>query len=74
MNILTVDFPEEGLSLAAARAAAEGTTLCVMAPYAEATRTGVCRSLVGQHRSTSVDNRGYLLLFNNRLPKQHFKL
>ena len=24
--------------------------------------------------STTVDNRGYLLIFNNHLPKQHFKL
>ena len=23
---------------------------------------------------TTVDNRGYLLVFNNHLPKQHFKL
>ena len=29
---------------------------------------------VAAHRSTTVDNRGYLLIFNNNLPKQHFRI
>ena len=37
-------------------------------------RQALCRQLVAAHRSTSVDNRGYLLLFHNYLPKQHFRI
>lgn len=32
------------------------------------------REVVKQHRSTSIDKKGYLILFNNHLPKQHFLL
>ena len=34
----------------------------------------LCAQIVAQHRSTTVDNRGYLLIFNNHLPKQHFRI
>jgi len=34
----------------------------------------LCRQIVAAHRSTTVDNRGYLLIFNNNLPKQHFRI
>ena len=74
MVILTRNFPAEELSAAAARAARTGTTLCVMNPYHGSARGEACRRIVREHRSTTVDNRGYLLVFNNHLPKQHFKL
>lgn len=48
--------------------------LCIMQPYGGRERQRVCRELIDGHTSTSVDNRGYLLLFNNYLPKQHFRL
>lgn len=51
------------------------TTLCILAPRDEKARNRQCRRLVSEHRGTSVDNRGYLLLFNvEGLPKQHFSL
>lgn len=74
MVILTRNFPAEELSAAAARAARTGTTLCVMNPYHGSARGEACRRIVREHRSTTVDNRGYLLVFNNHLPMQHFKL
>lgn len=64
-------------SLAAVCAKAEGTgaAVCILSPYDSRVRSKACRELVKQHRHTSVDNRGYLLLFfNPRHPKQHFKL
>ena len=66
-------------SAAAARQLAEaarreGATLCIMEPYADVERRNCCRHLAAEHPSTSIDNRGYLLLFNGTLPKQHFKL
>ncbi|MDE6778440.1 MAG: hypothetical protein K2J51_03065 [Alistipes sp.] len=58
----------------ARRAAETGATLCIMQPYDGRERQTACRELVDAHVSTSVDNRGYLLLFNNYLPKQHFRI
>lgn len=56
-------------------AAAEARrTVALIAPCANRERQALCRSIVAAHRSTTVDNRAYLLLFNNHLPKQHFRL
>ncbi len=56
-------------------ACARGATIAVMDPYADRERERMCGSIVAGHDSTTVDNRGYLLIFNNkRLPKQHFKI
>lgn len=62
-------------TLALVRAAAEaGRTVALMSPYDGRVRQALCRQIVAQHASTSVDNRGYLLIFNNHLPKQHFRI
>ena len=74
LGVLTRNYPESRLLTAAAAAAESGTTLCIMEPYRSVMRRELCRRLVREHRSTTVDNRGYLLIFNNHLPKQHFKL
>ena len=72
--VLTADFPTEKLVAAAEESRVCGTTLAIVAPYADRERNMVCRQIEESHRSTTVDNRGYLLVFNNHLPKQHFKL
>jgi len=52
-----------------------GATLCLVHPYEGRGRRRLAQTLVDAHRHTSVDNRGFLLLFTDeRLPKQHFKL
>lgn len=52
-----------------------GGVLCLVWPYETRGRRFLARSLVASHRHTSVDNRGFILLFTDeRLPKQHFKL
>lgn len=72
--IATRSLPRiETLALVRAAAAA-GRTVAVMSPYDGRVRQALCRQIVAQHPSTSVDNRGYLLLFNNHLPKQHFRI
>lgn len=63
--------PEELLALVR-EAAGRGCTVAVLAPYADRERLGMCRRIVAVHPSTTVDNRAYLLIFNNYLPKQHF--
>ena len=68
------DTPTDRLPQLAEAARREGATLCIMEPYADVERRNCCRHLAAEHPSTSIDNRGYLLLFNGTLPKQHFKL
>lgn len=51
-----------------------GSTVALLAPGRSVERAALCRALVQAHPSTSVDKRAYLLLFNNGLPKQHFRL
>ena len=51
-----------------------GTTLVLLNPYERQERAALCRRIVEEHTCTTVDNRGYLLVFNNHLPKQHFRL
>lgn len=73
-NIATADYPADSLQSAYDAARRHGTTLVIMVPYANRERRDVCRAIVADHHSTTVDNRGYLLIFNNKLPKQHFRL
>ena len=72
--ILTLDCDAEALVRHAEAARAAKATLCILTPYHTAERWQTCCSLVEGHPSTTVDNRGYLLLFNNHLPKQRFRL
>ena len=52
-----------------------GAAICMVSPYESRARRRLAQSLTASHRHTSVDNRGFLLLFTDeRLPKQHFKL
>lgn len=51
-----------------------GATLCILSPYYTAERWTECCRIVEAHPSTTVDNRGYILIFNNHLPKQRFRL
>lgn len=51
-----------------------GRTIAIMTPYADPEWRLMCRRLIAAHRSTTIDNRGYLLIFNNYLPKQHFRI
>ena len=55
-------------------AAESGRTVAVMMPDADPEWRSMCRRSVAEHRSTTVDNRAYLLFFNNYLPKQHFRI
>lgn len=70
--VLTRDLPRTE-TLALLRLAA-GRTVAVMSPYDGSERQALCRQIVSAHGSTTVDNRGYLLVFNNHLPKQHFRI
>ena len=72
--VLTHRTPSQMLESIANEAQRNATNLAIIAPYASRERDEACRAIVAAHRSTTVDNRGYLLVFNNHLPKQHFKL
>ncbi len=51
-----------------------GTTIVILSPYATPHRAKMCDKIVAQHHSTTLNRRGYLVVFNNHLPKQHFVL
>lgn len=72
--IATLACAEAEIVRLAAEAADRGATLAILYPYDNRERQRCCAALTAGHRSTTVDNRGYLLLFNNHLPKQHFKI
>ena len=72
--IASIDIPAEELAELADKAREEKITLCIMSPSLDRQRDEACQAIVAAHPCTSVDNRGYLLLFNNHLPKQKFRL
>jgi hypothetical protein len=72
--VATLATTYEHLEEYASFARSECKTLCIISPYNNANRWEVCRRIIAEHPSTTVDNRGYLLVFNNHLPKQEFRL
>ena len=72
--VATLNTTFEHLRAFAQFARERGITLCIMSPYNNANRWAVCREIVEEHPSTTVDNRAYLIVFNNHLPKQRFTL
>ena len=73
MSAIT-DYTDRATCPSFGDAAAAGNTVAVMSPYDGRERRAMCLQIVAAHRSTTVDNRGYLLVFNNNLPKQHFRI
>ena len=74
LSILMADYPTEQLREAYERAKREKVTLVISQPYLNRDRQNEVRALMECHGSTTVDNRAYILFFNNRLPKQHYRL
>ena len=74
MTIASLAVGRDQLRQMAQRATELRSTLCIIAPAFNQERDMLCKELIAQHKCTSVDNRGYLLLFNNHLPKQDFRL
>ena len=74
LSILLADYPTGELRTAYDKARAEGVTLAICQPYMNGERQREVKSLLDIHRSTSIDNRAYVLFSNNALPKQHYRL
>ena len=74
LSILLADYPVDKLHEAYEVAKREGVTLAICQPYLNRERQSEMRALIDEHRSTTIDNRVYILFFNNRLPKQHYRL
>ena len=74
MLLLTPETAASALPRYAGQARDQKVTLVILAPYLNRERDRVCRAMAAAHTGTTVDNRGYLLFFNNGLPKQHFRL
>ena len=74
LSILLADYPTNQLRAALETAKTEGVALVICQPYLNRERQNEIKALVAEHRSTTVDNRAYIVFFNNRLPKQHYRL
>ena len=74
LSILLADYPTEQLRGAYEDAKAAGVTLVICYPYLSRVRQLTVDALIADHCCTSVDNGAYTLFFNNRLPKQHYRL
>lgn len=72
--VLTPNYPTERIASAYEEARAKGAVLVIANPYLNRERQSEVRRLMELHTSTTVDNRAYILFFNNRLPKQHYRL
>lgn len=74
MHIITTTLPIAEYDALYTKAVKCGTTLVILSPYLNREHRAACTELLMRHSSTSVDNRGYIIFFNNHLPKQHYKL
>ena len=74
LSILLADYPTEKLREAYEVAKRKGVTLAICQPYLNRERQNEVKALIDEHRSTTIDDRAYILFFNNRLPKQHYRL
>ena len=74
MIVTTLDTGAAELARYAEYAREKGATLCIINPYNNRERWEACLGIIDAHPSTTVDNRAYLLVFNNHLPKQRFRL
>lgn len=72
--VLTECVSREEVLRAVSHAEIARQTVVVMNPYADAERDALCCELIARHACTTVDNRAYLVIFNNHLPKQHFRI
>lgn len=74
LSILLADYPTEALRKAYEEAKSKGVALAILQPYLNRERQDEVKALIDEHRSTTVDNRAYIIFFNNHLPKQHYRL
>ncbi len=74
LSILLSNYPTSQLRSAYEEAKRESVTLVIGQPYLNKERQNEVQTLVAEHSSTTIDNRAYIIFFNNRLPKQHYRL
>lgn len=72
--VVTPNYPTTRLNELYEAAKASHATLVVAHPYLNRERQNEVRRLRELHTSTTVDNRAYIIFFNNHLPKQHYRL
>ncbi|MFI3316217.1 MAG: hypothetical protein SNF93_01390 [Rikenellaceae bacterium] len=71
MIIFTPKSSDSTICDAVNMATNSGTAIVIISPYK---RRDLCNRVIKESRSTSIDRFDYLIIFNNHLPKQHFKL
>ncbi len=72
--VCTMNCAEDELREIVECAKKSGTTIVILSPHKNISRERMCEAIIDCHSSTSLNRRGYLVLFNNHLPKQDFIL
>ena len=72
--VVTPNYPTTRLNELYEAAKSHKATLVIAHPYLNRERQNEVRRLRELHTSTTVDNRAYIIFFNNHLPKQHYRL
>ncbi len=72
--VATPDYPTSRLNELYEATKAMKAILVIAHPYLNRERQNEIHRLREQHTSTTVDNRAYIIFFNNHLPKQHYRL
>lgn len=72
--ICSTEYPSNSLRSLYQSALKSGTTIVIESPSPNSERMRFCLDMVASHASTIVDKRRYMIIFNNHLPKQYFKL
>ncbi len=74
MVICSISSPRERIERIVALAKDRGTAVVILYPHISSLRDQMCDEIVDKHPSTTINRVGYLVIFNNHLPKQHFVL
>ncbi len=71
LTVLTTLYSDSDVRREVDRAKESGTAVVILSPYS---RKELCNEILKSHTCTSIDRYNYILLLNNHLPKQHFRV
>ncbi len=72
--VYTTSASQQSIEEGVESARTSGTTIAILNPRWDRQRETMCERIIDEHHCTTLYREGYLLIFNNHLPKQHFQL
>ncbi len=74
LTIISPALDNSAMEQLSKRASQLGSTIVILAPYKNRERWQAVKQLLETHGSTSIDRGAYILIINNALPKQHYRV